>query len=170
MARIILMSKFHAQYTLNSQKQWAYELPVLLWNELSLLPSDMCFFFSILSFIHCHNLSRMRMLPSIHCVNIIQFREMFAAAAKSHCYTLRHPIWEKPPNRLYNHSVQDKSCLVLIPRSSCSQNTTTMHFIADEPVSCGRENEPTKIFIHENDVYSTGLSLASYRKEPLRLY
>lgn len=93
--------------------------------------------FSIPSSIHCHSLSRMRMWPTMYCENVIQFREMFAAAAKSHCYTLRHAIWKKPPNSLYNHSVQDKSCLFLIPRSSCNQSTSTMHFIADEPILCG---------------------------------
>lgn len=135
---------------------------------------DVLFFFA---FIQYHTLSGMRMFPTIHCLNVIQFREMFAAAAKSHCYTLRHPIWKKPPKRLYNHSERDKSCLVLILRSSCSQNTTTMHFRGDEPVSCGREGNrrwtQEKIFTHENDVYSTGLSMASYREEekkPLRLY
>lgn len=84
------------------------------------------------------------MWPTMYCENVIQFREMFAAAAKSHCYTLRHAIWKKPPNSLYNHSVQDKSCLVLIPRSSCSQSTSTMHFIADEPISCGSGIVKTK--------------------------
>lgn len=129
--------------------------------------------FSFLSFIHCHSLSRMRMLPTIHCVNVIHFREMFAAAAKSLCYTSRHPICKKPPNRLYNHSAQDKSCLVLILRSSCSQNTTTMHFVADEPVLCGRE--PSWRWTH--DIYTWKLCLFNrvingqlQRKKSLRLY
>lgn len=96
-------------------------LPVLFWKDLSLSLADVGLFFSSILFLfRCHSLSALRMLPSIHCVNVIQFREMFAAAAKSHCYTLRHHIWEKPPNRFYNRSVQHKSCLVLIPRSSCS--------------------------------------------------
>lgn len=131
-------------------------------------------FLSFLSFIHFHSLSRMRMLPTIHCVNVIQFREMFAAAAKSHCYTLRHPIWKKPPSRLYNHSVQDKSCLVLILRRSCSQNTTTMDFIADEPLSCGRDECIRRA--HEN-IYAWKLCLFNriingqlQGKKPLRLY
>lgn len=96
-------------------------------------------------FIRFHGLSRIIMLPTIHCATVIQFREMLAAAAKRHCYTLRRPIWKKPPNRLHNHRAPDKSCLVLIFRSSCSQNTTTMLFffyIADEPVSRGREGCP----------------------------
>lgn len=89
---------------------------------------------------------RMRTSSTIHCADVIQFRGMFAAAAKSHCYTLRRPIREKPPDRLlYNHSVQNKSCLVLIPGSRCRQNSTTIHCRADEPVSCRRKSWGPKV-------------------------
>ena len=135
------MTQYSLVHVALSKNMWALQTSHFIVNEFSLLPlrDALFFFFPIISFIHCHSLSRMRILPAIHCVNVIQFGEMCAAAAKSHCYTLRQPIWKKPQKRLYNHSVQDKSCLVLILRSSYSRNTTTMHFIADEPVTCGRE-------------------------------
>lgn len=127
-----------------------------------LCPSEMCFSPSLRPsippsspFIQRHSLSRMRMSPTIHCANVIQFRDvLFAAAAKSHCYTLRQPIWEKKAHqKKKKNAFTVAACRIshvwvfLILRRSCSRKRTRKKtqlqcIFTDEPVSCGRERQP----------------------------
>lgn len=118
-----------------------------------LCPSEMCFFslHPSIPFIQRHSLSRMRMSPTIRCVNVIQFREYVCSCGQeSLLYTETtylgkkgNPKKEKrKKERLYNRSVQDKSCLVfLILRRSWGTQLQCI-CTADEPVSRGRERQP----------------------------
>lgn len=72
------------------------QLADLLKIKCHFCPGPELFFLS--SFPQPHSLRRMRLSPSIHCVTVIQFRDVFATGASwNHCYTLRLEKASKPP-------------------------------------------------------------------------